>query len=211
MEIKQTYARLINSSERPALFLDVSANYGTHSALFLASGIATIAFEPNPGCFAYFRSVCELNGLNGRWEAVAIGNRGGEIELIYPEKETWLGSVASSAAAAMTASRSVIKQRVPMKRLDNFIGDMPRGKILVKIDVEGFEYEVIEGASQLIRDFRPTIIFESNTADKRSELFRLLSDHGCALRLLPWQPTSPVLSLDEFLTSAGTNFIAVAG
>src|SRR3954453_3735677 len=38
IEIKQTYAELVKSDERPALFLDVGANYGTHSILLLSAG-----------------------------------------------------------------------------------------------------------------------------------------------------------------------------
>lgn len=72
IEVKKTYAALVKSDQRPELFLDVGANYGTHSLLFLSVGIPIIAFEPNRTCLSHFKTVCELNGFTGRWEQVAI-------------------------------------------------------------------------------------------------------------------------------------------
>jgi hypothetical protein len=81
IEVKKTYAALLKSNQRPALFLDVGANYGTHSVLFLSVGIPIIAFEPNQTCLSYFKTICELNGFAGRWERVAVGNGTGYVEL----------------------------------------------------------------------------------------------------------------------------------
>jgi FkbM family methyltransferase len=213
IEVKQTYAELIKSDERPALFLDVGANYGTHSILFLSAGIPTIAFEPNPNCFSYFQAVCKLNGLEEwRWEQVAIGDRTGQVELVYPEDETWLGSVSSDFVSNIKDSRKVITEQVSLKKIDDYLSDMSHDKILIKIDVEGFEREVIEGASQLLSCYKPKIIFESNNVKSRREFFRLLSDYGYSVYSLPWRPSAALAALrpDEFLTSAETNFIAIA-
>jgi FkbM family methyltransferase len=211
IEIKQTYEALLASDQRPALFLDVGANYGTHSILFLSVGIPVIAFEPNPSCFSQFQTVCELNGLTGRWEQVAIGNNAGQIELVYPEKETWLGSVSSDAVATLKKSDGMITKQVPLKTLDDYLSDAPRDKVLIKIDVEGFEREVIEGASQLLQHCNPKIIFESNETKLRPDLFRQLANQRYSVHPLPWQPSaaSRVLGVDEFLTSTSTNFIAI--
>ena len=44
VEVKETYSSLIQSSTRPEQFVDIGANYGTHSLLFLVHGIETITF-----------------------------------------------------------------------------------------------------------------------------------------------------------------------
>jgi len=44
IEVKKTYLSLLGSRRRPELFLDIGANYGTHSLLFLVHGVDTIAF-----------------------------------------------------------------------------------------------------------------------------------------------------------------------
>jgi len=211
IEIKQTYAALITSDQRPELFLDVGANYGTHSILFLSVGVPVIAFEPNPSCFSQFQTVCELNGFTGRWEQVAIGDKVGEIELVYPEKETWLGSVSSDVVSTLKKSDGMIIKQVPLKKLDDYLSDARGDKVLIKIDVEGFECEVIEGASHLLRECKPKVIFESNSAKSRPALLRLLADRGYSVHPLPWGPSiaSRVLGVDEFLTSSSSNFIAI--
>jgi FkbM family methyltransferase len=211
VEIKQTYAALITSDERPNLFIDIGANYGMHSMLFLSAAIPVIAFEPNPTCFSHFETICELNGYSGRWEQVAIGNMTGEVELVYPEKSTWLGSAASNVIAIVKESNDVISQKVPLRRLDDYITNIPREKVLIKIDVEGSESDVIQGAPQLLRECRPKLIFESNNLKMRSELFRQFERFQYSVQALPWRPSvaQRLLGADEFIASAGTNFIAI--
>jgi FkbM family methyltransferase len=212
IEVKQTYAAIILSDQRPAFFLDIGANYGTHSVIFLSAGIPVIAFEPNPSCSPHFQVICKLNGLSGgRWEQVAIGSEISEIELVYPEKDTWHGSVSSNVVASLRRSGDMTSLRVPVKNLDYYLNDIPRGKVLIKIDVEGYEIEILKGASRVLRDCVPTIIFESNDAKARGELFCLLVEFGYCIHQLPWRPFgySRVLGVEEFLASVATNFIAI--
>jgi FkbM family methyltransferase len=211
IEVKETYAALVESDQRPSLFLDIGANYGTHSVLFLSAGVPVIAFEPNPSCSAYFETVCKINGLSGRWEQVAIGRETGELELIYSEKDTWLGSVSVGVSPKQQGSGDMASVRVPVRNLDYYFNDIPHGKILIKIDVEGYEYEVLKGASQVLHDCMPTIIFESNGNRERNELFHLLAGFGYCVHLLPWRPSGDSQSLDakEFVASTAVNFIAI--
>ena len=212
-EVKATYAALVSSDQRPELFLDVGANYGTHSVLFLSVGIPTISFEPNPLCLSQFQAMCELNGLKGRWEQVAIGNGNGEIELVYQEAATWSGSVSSAKALIIKRSPTAKTKLVPIKKLDDYLSDVCCDRVLIKIDVEGFESEVIRGAAILIAARKPKIIFECDNLDRRPELFNLLTDLGYSIYMLPWRPArgSRLLDRSEFLKSAAGNFIAIMG
>ena len=85
-----------------------------------------------------------------------------------------------------------------------------RGKrTLIKIDVEGGEASVLRGASTLLRQSRPTIIFESNDRGARAELAALLGEHGYAITRLPWPDNqTPALSASDFGSSIETNFLA---
>jgi FkbM family methyltransferase len=210
-EIKQTYSAILNSSHRPNLFLDIGANYGTHSVLFLAAGIPTFSFEPNPNCFSYFETVCKLNQLAFRWEPVAIGDVTGRIELVYPEKHTWFGTVSPTLGINLKKSyQSITTQLVPLKKLDDYFSEVARQNILIKIDVEGHECACLRGASRLITHCSPMIIFESFT-ETRNELFGVFKQFGYHIYLLPWEPSSRVLPLpiEEFTESRESNFIAI--
>jgi FkbM family methyltransferase len=213
VEIKETYEAVINSDERPALFVDVGANYGTHSVLFLSAGIPTIAFEPNPACLSDFHELCQVNGLRVRLEQVAIGNRNGTISLVYPERQTWLGSTAPNIIPTLNEMSDIRTESVPLRKLDHYIEDLDCEPLLVKIDVEGFETEVIQGASRLLKARRPKLIFESFNAEARLRLFQTLNECGYTIYSLPWSPAltkSPSLDWAAFKASNGTNFIAIS-
>ena len=171
-----------------------------------------IAFEPNPDCLSYFKTACDMNGLSGQWEQVAIGNRTSEIELVYPEKESWLGSICPEIIRSLKSSKRIISQKVQLKTLDEYLQSVPCEKVLMKIDVEGAEKEVLQGASKLLSHCRPTIIFESYEAKTRDELFRQFEQFEYLVHALPWRPSvaSRLLDVDEFKASTATNFIAIA-
>jgi FkbM family methyltransferase len=212
VEIKETYEALINSDERPALFVDVGANYGTHSVLFLSAGIPTIAFEPNPACLSDFQELCQVNGLTVRLEQVAIGNRNGTIPLVYPERQTWLGSAAPDIIPTLREMSNIRTEAVPLRKLDDYIEDLDYDPLLSKIDVEGFETEVIQGPSTLLMARKPKLIFESFNVDARLKLFETMNEFGYTIYSLPWSPAitkSSSLDWTAFKASNGTNFIAI--
>jgi FkbM family methyltransferase len=211
-EIKQTYAELIQSDHCPAVFLDVGSNYGTHAVLFLAMGIPIIAFEPIAACFRHFQMVCELNDLSGRWESVALGKAAGKIKLVYPEKECWLGATSDKVISNLRSHFATLEEiEVPLRRLDDYLDEMPEGEILLKLDVEGFEMDVLHGSSRLLRDRSPNVIFESNDMEMRPTIFDLLREFGYNVHPLPWRALgkSRVLSKHEFVLDSANNFIAV--
>jgi FkbM family methyltransferase len=177
----------------------------------LAAGVSTISFEPNPDCFAYFSTVCEMNGFKGRWEQIAVGDRFQELELVYPKTDTWLGSLELAVQVDLKREfQEVEKRKTVVKPLDDYC--FREQKILIKIDVEGFELECIEGASRTLRTKRPLIVFESNSnSRRRNDLYRLLEGLGYSLHSLPWTASkvpAPMLQLPEFAGCRETNFIA---
>ena len=65
--------------------------------------------------------------------------------------------------------------------LDSFIPQIPEGgKVLIKVDTEGCDLDVLLGASELIKKFKPTIAVEMHwhmhfDQNKRDQLFNLLN------------------------------------
>jgi len=212
LEIKQTYAALLTSSQRPDCFMDVGANYGMHSMLFMSAGIAVVAFEPNPSCAACFKAIRDFNGFSGRLESVAVGNRIGTTELVYPERETWLGSVSSDVVSSLKERGNVKVQETQIKKLDDYFDDIPGGNIVIKIDVEGLELDVLQGASRILSTHSPRIIFESNDRSIRPDLCKTFEKYNYGIYSLPWWPstTAKQLRAEEFFSNAAHNFIAIA-
>jgi FkbM family methyltransferase len=170
-EIKSYYEERILSTNPPKTFLDIGANFGTHSLLFLKCGIRAVSIEPNPECKAYFERMCEINQVEGEWYAIALGEEKGEAELVFPEGETWLGSLKKSEFGK---HEKLISYKIPVNKLDDFLDIYGIQPDLIKFDTEGFEKAVLKGGQKCLVEKHPEIIFEANSKKEYIELTSLL-------------------------------------
>lgn len=137
--------------------IDVGANIGTH-ALPLARVGRVLAFEPSPSIFARLIANAALNDATS-FEArqVALGDRVGTIDLFLPVD----AANAGGATAIQTTSGRYIS--VPCTTLDAIAATEDLGTVdAIKIDVEGYESAVIDGARLILTRQRPILIFEYN-------------------------------------------------
>ena len=124
------------------LFLDVGANIGVFTVL--ASGVVgarTVAFEPAPFAYQYLAKNILLNNLTGtaRGCNAALGRTKGKIRFT-----TGLGTenhVVQSGSHGETTEVEVSTLDEQTKGLE---------PVLIKIDVEGFEEEVLAGGSNCL-------------------------------------------------------------
>jgi FkbM family methyltransferase len=152
---REQYVHLLRERERlrrfvrrGALAFDVGANVGDVTSLLLDLGARVIAVEPNP----------ELASLVSRrfrvaTEAVALGACEGGAQLHLGRDHGH--STLSSEWAALNDSRFVDSIPVPVTTLDVLIERHSRPEF-VKLDVEGYEAEVLAGLSVAI----PALSFE---------------------------------------------------
>jgi FkbM family methyltransferase len=209
--IKQTYSTLLMSTARPDLFIDIGANYGMHSLLFLVCGVETIAFEPNRNCLSYIRELCKLNGVTPRLEHAALGAAHGRLELVFPERETWLGSLDPDVIKRLGTTDELRRESVSVRMLDDFLPQLEGRRVLIKIDVEELEHAVLTGAAETLRRHRPLILFETHRGKHRPPVFDLFEREGYRLAHIPLRPGEPLrmVSRDEFLGSDRDDFLAV--
>lgn len=150
------YLRKIITPE--AICLDIGANVGYFSMLMakLAYRGNVYAFDPLPLNVALLRASATLNGFNNI-EIIesAVGDSDGEVTLTQ--------STDSAYSSILDTGRKAIEQiiRVPMITLDTFIRNCSIQAVdVIKIDVEGAEGLVLNGASALLSDAvrRPRVI-----------------------------------------------------
>ncbi|HLR77125.1 MAG TPA: FkbM family methyltransferase [Balneolaceae bacterium] len=211
IEIKQTYEALISSKQAPELFIDIGANYGTHSLLFLIHEIETLVFEPNKSCHAVFKEMCAMNNIATQVEGVALGARNGRTRLIYPEKKTWNGSTNVDIAQNFSPEYKVQSDNVKQKKLDAYLPRLKNKRNLIKIDTEGNELAVLKGAQKTLDETKPMLIFESFGEGERQHLYDFLADKDFNIFSLPWYEKKMNFSLNSksFLADDSSNFIAV--
>ena len=209
-EIHEVYEGLVRGPRPPRVFFDVGASYGLHSLRFLAHGVRTVSFEPNPDCHAFFRACCARNGLVPDIQPIAVGACDGLVELTVPGDRTYLGTVVSSVKADWQDGRPLASRMVPQVTLDAFVQRLGVLPDLIKIDTEGNELQVLEGAEQVLQRGRPLVVLESWPAPgPRHALFDRLAGHGYRLQALaPTSPPRPVLTRAAFLDSPAVNFLA---
>lgn len=127
-------------ASRGDLIFDVGANSGDLTAEFLELGARVVAIEPLPPLAQKIRRRYHCRALNV--EAVALGGEQREADIHVGR---WRGlSTLSSERIADRPELWVDQVRVPVTTLDSLIErhGVPR---FIKIDVEGFEHEVLEG------------------------------------------------------------------
>jgi FkbM family methyltransferase len=210
--VKKTYASIVSSSRKPDLFLDVGANYGTHSLLFLAHGIRTWSFEPNARCYPYFIESCELNAFNPHLERVAISRSRGQAKLYFPEHETWYGTI-SDLRPENPKAPDLVEAPVELRTLDDYYVDVIQSarRILIKIDTEGHELDVLRGAPMTLRRC-PLVLFETyEDAAGRGLLFDMLTREEYRIFGLPWSPDGESIALarESFLSDSSADYLAM--
>lgn len=159
------------SSGENNLFLDIGANRGDaiQSILMRKPDAKIIAFEPN-GYLA--NKLNRLYGNNARVQIVnaGLGDRNESFDLHVPFYNNYmfdgLASFHEQNARGWLRNRlygyrerklEVKKIRCVVRRLDDF-NVKP---CFIKIDVQGFEFEVLQGGLKTLRASRPAILMES--------------------------------------------------
>jgi FkbM family methyltransferase len=212
-EVKQTYATILKSKWRPDLFVDVGANYGQNSILFLVHGVPTISFEPNPFCHEYFTQTANLNRVQPDLRKLAVGDSHDPLQILFAEGATWNGSADPDTQNRLRASvgRPLSELSVGQTTLDDVLALQTTEHVLIKIDTEGFEGKVLRGAHNVLASRKATIVFEAwPEPSARTPLYEILADERYDIFPLPWTgQSSRPLSVQEFQTAVGMNFIAL--
>lgn len=128
------------------LVFDIGANLGQKSEIFLACGARVVALEPNPLCLPTLRF--EL-GQNERFELVekAVGEKPSTATLNFVGTESTASLRAEWKWLNPSADAPVQTVDVPVTTLDALIAEFGVPDFC-KIDVEGFELEVLRGLSR---------------------------------------------------------------
>lgn len=164
-------------------FLDIGCNVGIHTALACAikPGIPIYAFDAQPTNISLLRRTLDENSLhNVHLYGFPLAARSGPL---------WYNSDPSNVCCKSEPGDEYINQTYAIALDDLALPPVQ----LVKLDVEGFEYEVLKGATRLLAS-RPRIIFEyfpkaiRLCATSATDLLTFLTDQGFSLRVLNYRP-----------------------
>lgn len=157
-EAMEGIRRFVNTGD---CCIDVGANLGYYT-ISLANWVGPtgliVAFEPFPGNFAILEKNVHLNQLhNVTLEPSALSNCSGSVQLIYGVEDQF-SATPSVGGYAVEGDR--LSVNVPTRRLDDYAASMGKAPNFIKIDVEGAELAVLEGARHTLAVARPTLLVE---------------------------------------------------
>jgi FkbM family methyltransferase len=169
--VESFFRRYLRSGD---MVIDAGANMGFYtllSSILVGNSGRVYAIEPHPRIFKYLKGNLSLNKCeNVSAYNVALGDHGGPANISDKRSDDQNSILKSSGT------------EIKMLKLD----DLPLTNELIalfKIDVEGYEKFVLEGATEILKKVQ-CVIFESwdehfsNYDYTTSDIFELLTNHG---------------------------------
>jgi FkbM family methyltransferase len=179
-EICRLFEAMLRAGDQ---YLDIGANIGMTTLLAArligATGIGLV-FEPNPRAFARLAEHVRINRLT-RITAFpdAVSSEESIAQLVVARGNSGLGSLAPAAdCAGESFEVKTVTQNLMVDRLN------PRESTFIKIDVEGYEVNVLRGISEILSWPEVAVVAEiseemlQNAGHSRADLHEIMSSHG---------------------------------
>lgn len=149
---------IINLVSHCKVVVDVGANIGWYTLnLGKLKNVEKIyAFEPIPHTYSYLKEHIEMNEISiAEIHNLGLSNEVGEKDFYWTTEET-----GSSSMSNIRDRTDISLARCRVDKLDNFMKNKEAKIDFIKIDVEGAELFVIEGAEKCIEKDHPIIFAE---------------------------------------------------
>lgn len=183
------------------LIFDVGANTGNRTKIFLKLGMRVVAIEPQDECVDLLRLGFGKN-KNLTIIQKVLGSSEGEAELMICNvnnlsslSQDWIETVKSSGRFSDYSWEN--KKLIPMTTLDRLI-ELYGLPSFIKVDVEGFEHEVLLGLSEPVNFI--SLEFTPEFADSTFKCMEHLESLGNVLFNFSLGE-SMRLALDNYVTS----------
>lgn len=175
------------------IVVDIGANIGYYvlqESLLVGQHGKVYAIEPVHGNIEILERNIRLNGYkNIEVFELAIGGKNGMGKILVSE----LRNRSSMMASGMTYMYS---SPIEIMMLDSFLQGKRQPDVL-KMDVEGYEYEIMRGSKELLASRKPLKIFMELhfdiLLDKSIEIVKMLKDTGFVLKKAYFEPHPAIM------------------
>jgi FkbM family methyltransferase len=209
LAVSEVLFRLVRKDD---VVIDAGANIGYMSLLAAVAagpGGRVRAFEPNPNLIPILTK--NIASARERFamapvdvHQTALGARREQATLVLPDPSAANDGLAHVESG--TAAAGAHAMPITVESLDDELKDSPVG--LLKIDVEGHEFPVLQGASNALRGRRIRhVVFEDHRGPG-SEASTFLERAGYTLFSIGWSMTRPLLASSRTGASLATYYEA---
>jgi FkbM family methyltransferase len=155
---------------KDGVFIDVGANIGRYVIQLADKVDKIIAFEPSPDTFKTLNKNIELNKIsNVETYQVALWNKDETLDFhIYPSS----GSNSVNLISSIIVKKIMVQGKRFKTLIDKGIVKINRLD-LVKIDIEGSEYEAIQGMEVILKTYYPRMIVEIKEQNENKVIKKL--------------------------------------
>lgn len=201
--------------------IDIGANVGKYTKLLLTeTNSEVIAFEPLPKAFEELEEIKKNFSSRLSIYNVGIGNKNSNLELNYSseksEKASFIEDLDKLSFVDSKNNKKIIAEVITLDSFFKKYEQTYKEKEidLLKIDTEGFELEVLNGASEMLIKKKPKFIqiefnwhqlFREQTIYKFSkilsnyEVFKILPFGDNLIKIDPKRPESNIFHLSNFV------------
>ncbi len=163
------------------VFFDIGSNIGTYAILFAKEGIKTFAFEPVKDNYDAIRVNLILNKLEDLVTVypVALGASRYKTTFTFDLVNTGAShkaDIVTDDDYVPAEEMSVESEVVPLDDLMDELGLNEDDKIFMKIDVEGMEANVLQGAKRFLRKYPNIIMVMESVHSGKKELTKVLRE-----------------------------------
>ena len=216
--LSNVFQGLNSITPKDQLVIDVGAFDGKDSIIYARAGHRVLAFEPSPSKIPKIQANLKRSGMSTRVRLydIALSNentiRPFQISLaIDPNEIAFMGHDSGSAqdSFAVPWNTNVQTVDVRVRRLDDVLEELGESRVLMlKIDAQGFDFDVLRGADKLLSEHRVRIVtFEfaiglmPHKMETARRLLHYLYDRGyhcsmCGGGLTRDGSRAPILSVD---------------
>jgi FkbM family methyltransferase len=152
------FSKKLSQIKTPTI-IDVGSNIGLHSISWARDihDAKIISIEPSPITSELLKKNINANKLSKKITVVtkAISNKQGNLDFYHCEDDAY--------SSLKDTKRKKVKKifKIEVDTLDNIVDQLKLSKVdFIKIDVEGFDSEVIEGGVKTINFYKPDIFIE---------------------------------------------------
>jgi len=169
---------LVKKSNNP-IFVDVGANVGHHSLYMSKYCDSVHSFEPNPSLILKIEEKIKMNAAKNMFvHNVGLGEKNIRLPYFSPQG---CNKGTGSFIQNYSANNSEKSELLQVVNGDEYISKLELKNIdLIKIDVEGFEKNVLIGLNKTIKKYKPKIVLEYGASTKNS-----FSDLNEFIELIP--------------------------
>lgn len=155
-----------NRVPEDSVIIDVGAYIGNHSMFFAQHCQARVfSIEPNSEAFALLEKNIQLNGLENKTTLYnyGIGKKRGKGSIVGGSEDNM----------GMSQLKDNVEGEVVIETIDHLFSELNRVDVM-KIDVEGMEMDVLQGAANTLKKHKPLLYIETTTDDNLHLVYSFL-------------------------------------